>query len=62
MFIPIGDNVEKRTLPFVPVILIVTNVIVFCYQMRVFMTPRTGLDDVMTVSYTHLTLPTTPYV
>ena len=47
VFLPIGDNVYKKDLPIVPVGLIVANVLVFCYQMRLFFTPDTGPDDAL---------------
>jgi membrane associated rhomboid family serine protease len=36
MFIPIGDNIERRTFPVIPVVLILVNVIVFAIQFRTF--------------------------
>ncbi len=35
MFIPLGDDIERRTIPLVPVLLVVMNVLVFAYQCRV---------------------------
>src|SRR3989440_6795990 len=34
MFIPIGDNIERRTFPLVTVLVIIANVLVFAYQLR----------------------------
>jgi membrane associated rhomboid family serine protease len=34
MFIPIGDNVEKRIIPVVSMMLIIANVMIFLYQLR----------------------------
>jgi membrane associated rhomboid family serine protease len=34
MFIPIGDNIERRSFPFVTIVLIVANVLVFIIQLR----------------------------
>ncbi len=37
MFIPIGDDIQRRTIPAVPSVLVVANVLVFAYQSRLFM-------------------------
>jgi membrane associated rhomboid family serine protease len=34
MFIPIGDNIDRRTFPLVTVLLIVANAMVFIIQLR----------------------------
>jgi membrane associated rhomboid family serine protease len=34
MFIPLGDNIQKRTFPMIPCLLIGLNAIVFCYQTK----------------------------
>ncbi len=36
MFIPLGDDVQKRNFPIVPATLILANVLVFAYQSRLF--------------------------
>jgi membrane associated rhomboid family serine protease len=36
VFLPIGDNVDRKSLPIVPGLLILANVLVFAYQMRLF--------------------------
>ena len=42
MFIPYGDNIERQTMPVVPVMLIVANVLVFAYQIRIVTDPACG--------------------
>lgn len=34
MFLPIGDNIERRTLPLVPVLLVFANLFVFLIECR----------------------------
>jgi membrane associated rhomboid family serine protease len=41
MFIPIGDNIERRTFPVIPILLILANVLVFVVEMRVFVNGST---------------------
>ena len=38
MFLPIGDNVDRRDFPYVPATLIFLNLFVFAYQIRIFTT------------------------
>lgn len=38
MFIPIGDNVDRKTIPIIPLVLILANVFVFSYQVRLSLT------------------------
>ncbi len=35
MLIPIGDNIERRTFPIVPTVLIFANALVFAYEFRI---------------------------
>ncbi len=37
MFIPLGDDIDRRTIPMVPLLLVLANVLVFAYQCRVTM-------------------------
>lgn len=34
MFLPLGDNIQQRTIPIVPAILVALNVLVFAYETR----------------------------
>ena len=50
MFIPIGDDIDRRTIPIVPVLLVVANVLVFAYQARVMMDAGPDPGDMMEAS------------
>lgn len=44
MFLPIGDNIERRIFPLVPVVLIFLNVLVFAVEMRILFDGPEGLE------------------
>ncbi len=44
MFLPLGDNIDRRELPIVPAALIWANLMVFAYQMRILYTDPGGAD------------------
>ena len=46
MLLPVGDNVDRRSLPVVPAVLVFANLLVFVIQVRIF------LDNPMTIQPT----------
>ncbi|MCR9292159.1 MAG: rhomboid family intramembrane serine protease [bacterium] len=44
MFLPLGDNIQRRGLPIVPAFLIWANLMVFGYQMRLLFSDPGGWD------------------
>jgi len=46
VFIPLGDDVQKRNLPIVPSVLILLNILVFVYQTRLFLEAGDKVDAV----------------
>jgi membrane associated rhomboid family serine protease len=47
MFIPVGDNIERRILPVVPIVLIFVNVLVFAVELRVLNSEPRGEEAFM---------------
>lgn len=44
MFLPLSDNVERREIPIVTVLLIVANALVYCHQSNVFYSENGGYE------------------